>query len=128
MSFQKAVWALVLVSFLALLGEAQQGDGWQEVAPPSPAELRGQKLFTTNCSFCHGTDATGKSGPDLLRSPLVNHDVGGKQIGEVVHAGRPGTAMPAFPQLTDEQIADLAAFLHRQTKAIVARFSYQIKG
>ena len=135
MSFQKLVWGSVLVCFLALVVTAQQqpavqqqGQGWAEIGPPSPAEVRGQKLFISNCSFCHGTDGSGKSGPDLLRSTIVVHDVGGKQIGEVVHAGRPGTPMPAFPSLTDDQITDIAAFLHRQTKAVVARFSYQIKG
>ena len=135
MFFRKPVWGLVLVSALALVVAAQQrpaaqqpGEGWAEIGPPNPAEVRGQKLFISNCSFCHGADGSGKSGPDLLRSTLVVHDVGGKQIGEVVHAGRPGTPMPAFPSLTDDQIADIAAFLHRQTKAVVARFSYQIKG
>ncbi len=75
----------------------------------------GQAIFQQNCSFCHGRDGRGASGPDLIRSSLVNHDVGGDLIGPVVHAGRVDKGMPAF-QLADEQIRQIAAFLHRQGK------------
>ena len=71
----------------------------------------GRKQFEQSCGFCHGADATGARGPDLVRSPLVAHDVKGQQIGEVIHQGRPDKGMPAMP-LTDSQVADIAAFLH----------------
>ncbi len=81
-------------------------------APPENAEAaRGQTQFVASCGFCHGADATGARGPDLLRSPIVAHDVKGNLIGDVVHNGRPDKGMPALP-LTDAQIADIAAFLH----------------
>src|SRR5215471_8556809 len=81
-------------------------------APPENEEAaRGQTLFVANCGFCHGSDATGARGPDLLRSPVTAHDVKGNMIGDVVHNGRPEKGMPALP-LTDAQIADIAAFLH----------------
>ncbi len=80
--------------------------------PPENAEAaRGQTQYTESCAFCHGADATGARGPDLLRSPVVAHDVKGDKIGEVVHNGRPEKGMPALP-LTDAQIADIAAYLH----------------
>jgi cytochrome c oxidase cbb3-type subunit III len=81
-------------------------------APPeNPEAARGQTQYTTSCAFCHGADATGARGPDLLRSPIVAHDVKGNLIGDVVHNGRPDKGMPALP-LTDAQIADIAAYLH----------------
>jgi cytochrome c oxidase cbb3-type subunit 3 len=81
-------------------------------APPEdPEAARGQTQYTESCSFCHGADATGARGPDLLRSPIVAHDVKGNMIGDVVHNGRPDKGMPALP-LTDAQIADIAAYLH----------------
>jgi cytochrome c oxidase cbb3-type subunit III len=81
-------------------------------APPENEEAaRGQTLYTASCAFCHGADATGARGPDLLRSPIVAHDVKGNMIGDVVHNGRPDKGMPALP-LTDAQIADIAAYLH----------------
>ena len=36
--------------------------------------------------------------------------------------------MPAFSSLTQEQLSDLAAFLHSRTAAVSNRFSYEIKG
>jgi cytochrome c oxidase cbb3-type subunit III len=82
--------------------------------PPPPENeeaARGQTQFTASCAFCHGADATGARGPDLLRSPIVAHDVKGNMIGDVVHNGRPDKGMPALP-LTDAQISDIAAYLH----------------
>ena len=80
--------------------------------PPENEEAaRGQTQFTASCAFCHGADATGARGPDLLRSPVVAHDVKGNMIGDVVHNGRPDKGMPALP-LTDAQISDIAAYLH----------------
>ena len=76
----------------------------------------GRKLFEQACGFCHGNDATGARGPDLIRSPLVNRDEDGKLIGPAVRNGRPEKGMPAFPY-SDAQIADLAAFLHEQLRA-----------
>jgi cytochrome c oxidase cbb3-type subunit 3 len=99
-------------------------------APPvdQAAAERGKKLFEPACGFCHGLDARGKGGPDLLRSSLVLHDENGSQLGAVVRAGRPDRGMPAFSGMTNEQIADIAAFLHAGTMAVTNRFAYVIKG
>src|SRR5436309_12995306 len=80
-------------------------------APQDPAIERGHKQFQQSCGFCHGPDATGARGPDLVRSPLVAHDVKGDKIGEVIRHGRPDKGMPAMP-LTDQQVLDIAAYLH----------------
>ena len=79
---------------------------------------RGRKEFEQSCGFCHGADATGARGPDLLRSPLVAHDVKGDQIGQVIHQGRPDKGMPAMP-LSDAQVLDIAAFLHARAAEAV---------
>jgi cytochrome c oxidase cbb3-type subunit 3 len=81
-----------------------------------PPELtqRGAALFRTDCSFCHGRDATGgESGPDLTRSHLVTRDVNGDRIGPVIRNGRPDRGMPAFNH-SEQEIASLVAFLHTQ--------------
>ena len=83
----------------------------QKSETPDPAIERGHKQFQQACGFCHGPDATGARGPDLVRSPLVAHDVKGDLIGNVIHQGRPDKGMPAMP-LPDEQVSDIAAFLH----------------
>jgi cytochrome c oxidase cbb3-type subunit 3 len=83
--------------------------------PKNEAVDRGKKLFESACGFCHGNDATGARGPDLIRSALVNHDQGGNLIGPVVKNGRIDKDMPAFAY-NNSQISDLAAFLHDQTQ------------
>src|SRR3977135_2430537 len=84
-----------------------------------PAVDRGRKQFAQSCAFCHGPDATGGRAPDLMRSALVAHDVKGDLIGEVVHQGRPDKGMPALP-LSDDQVADIAAFLHARAAEAIA--------
>ena len=72
----------------------------------------GKALFASQCSFCHGRDATGgEGGPDLTASTLVEQDVDGEKIGAVVRNGRPDKGMPAFHH-TDEQLAAIVAFIH----------------
>lgn len=86
----------------------------------------GQHLYQANCSFCHGGNAKGgESGPDLLRSVVVLHDENGNGIAPILHGSRVEKGMPKFP-FTDEQIADVAAFLHQRVKAAAERGTYQI--
>jgi cytochrome c oxidase cbb3-type subunit III len=93
---------------------------------PDPAAVeRGKALFGPSCGFCHGTNATGGEGPDLVRSAVALRDEGGDEIGPVIRAGRPG--MPAFPQMTDPQIKDIAAFLRNRQQEAIDRGSYALK-
>ena len=87
---------------------------------------RGRKIFVPTCGFCHGNDAHGKSGPDLVRSPLVLHDNKGDAIGPVIRNGRPDRGMPAFAAMTNEQIGDISTFFHSLAQAVTNRFAYQI--
>jgi cytochrome c oxidase cbb3-type subunit III len=105
--------ALVLVTGLDNSAAKPQAD-----AEDKTAAERGRKQFEQSCGFCHGADATGARGPDLLRSPVVAHDVKGNEIGPVIRQGRPDKGMPAMP-LSDAQILDIAVFLHaRATEAL----------
>jgi cytochrome c oxidase cbb3-type subunit III len=90
------------------------------------AAERGRKIFVPTCGFCHGNDAHGKSGPDLVRSPLALHDNKGNVIGPVIQNGRPERGMPAFPALPAEQIADISAFLHSRAADVSNRLAYKI--
>ncbi len=75
----------------------------------------GKTQFQQNCGFCHGPNGRGASGPDLIRSSLVNHDISGNLITPVVRNGRPEKGMPAF-QLSDDQIRAIADFLHAEAR------------
>ena len=99
-------------------------------APPDhEAAERGQKTFVATCGFCHGTNATGGAqGPNLVRSTMVLHDQGtGKEIGPVIHNGRPEKGMPGFASLSDDQIHDIAQFLLGRTQAAANRMEYTIQ-
>lgn len=90
--------------------------GAQTQALSAPADQaavdRGQQLMTSQCGFCHGSNARGGSGgPDLTRSEIVQTDENGKQLGEFLKVGRPDKGMPRF-DFSDAQNSDLAAFLH----------------
>jgi mono/diheme cytochrome c family protein len=90
------------------------------------AVARGKDLYGTNCAFCHGKEAAGgNSGPDLLRSVLVNHDEKGELIGPVIRQGRSSKGMPGF-HLEDDQISDLVAFLHQRNRDARLRFTYKV--
>src|SRR5262249_45012771 len=107
-----------LSAFATHLG-AQQNDEPKPQQPnsatPEPSAENGKKVFVQNCGVCHANDATGGRGPDLLRSSVLAHDVKGDQLGEVIRQGRPDKGMPPIP-LTDQEIAEVAAFLHARVK------------
>src|SRR5262245_41174973 len=86
----------------------------QTSAQDAKAVTRGKAEFIQLCGFCHGNDATGNRAPDLIRSPLLSHDVNGDLLGPVIRNGRPDKDMPAFPKAN---IGDIAAFLHAQELA-----------
>lgn len=95
-------------------------------APPDPvAAKRGEPLYAAHCAFCHGPKARGAEGPNLIRSMLVLHDEGGKQIGPYLLKGNPEKGMPAFATLTESQTYDLAQFLHMQVELTANRGLYQ---
>lgn len=103
--------AIFLLAFVFLFVVGKSPARPQQSEAPDPAIERGHKQFGQSCGFCHGADATGARGPDLVRSPLVAHDVKGDLIGKVIHDGRPDKGMPPMP-LADAQVSDIAAFLH----------------
>jgi cytochrome c oxidase cbb3-type subunit III len=96
-------------------------------AAEAAAVDRGQQLLAAQCGFCHGANARGgASGPDLTRSALVQEDEQGRQLGEFLRVGRPDRGMPKFDQLSTDQIADLATYLHATIRAAVNRRDYKI--
>ena len=78
-------------------------------APLAAAEP--EVLFATHCAVCHGDDRLGALGPALIPESLRR--LKGKKLEAVIAHGRDATQMPAFAeQLSQDEIATLAAFLH----------------
>jgi cytochrome c oxidase cbb3-type subunit III len=114
-------------------GQGPPGSGRGGGAPPAAGRGRGRgfdeaalararPVFAAQCGFCHGNDARGRAGgPDLARSLVVLGDTGGKELAGYIRTGRPDRGMPAFPGLTDQEIADIAEFLHERLEAAKSR-------
>lgn len=125
-----AVIIFVLGITSAVVGLAQQPAPAEQSTLPggfdTEAVERGKELSVAQCGFCHGTSARGGAGgPDLTRSPIVQEDEGGKQLGAFLRVGRPDRGMPAF-QLSEKQNSDLAAFLHAAIYLAANRRYYQV--
>src|ERR1700729_954509 len=97
----------------------------QAPAPPAAPAIdkaaaeRGKGDFSSSCSFCHGSLATGtEQAPNLLRSPLVFQDHNGDTLGPFLKQGRPTLGMPAFPTLEPQQVQDISAFLHARIQQV----------
>ena len=121
--FASALWAQDAPS------KIERGRTFLGLAPPADpaAATRGQKIFAQNCSFCHGQDARGAEGPNLLRSATVLHDEKGETIGPVLRHGFPDKGMPAFSQLSDAEVYDISSFLHARVEAAANRYGYQLQ-
>jgi len=111
---------LIAVFAVAALADAQAPRGKADAGgfpAPTPELERGRAVYVlSSCHFCHGVDLTGAQmgATDLMHSPLIAADQNGNFIGPVVRAGKPNlqTAMPSYPDLTSQEIADLAAYVH----------------
>lgn len=93
-------------------------------APDAAAAKLGEPLYKQNCAACHGENARGGEGPNLLRSTLVLHDEKGQDIGQVVKNGRPQAGMPAFTNLNQTEIYDIAEYVHQQVENAANRGAY----
>jgi mono/diheme cytochrome c family protein len=93
-------------------------------APDMTAAKLGEPLYKENCATCHGANARGAQAPNLVRSVVVLHDEKANEIGPVIKQGRPQAGMPAFPGLKDDQIYQIAEYLHLQVELAANRGSY----
>jgi mono/diheme cytochrome c family protein len=94
--------------------------------PPDAAAAKfGESLYKDNCSTCHGQNARGSQAPSLVRSPLVLHDEKGEAITPVVRKGRIQAGMPAFADLSDTQIYNIAEYIHLQIELAANRGTYK---
>jgi len=85
-------------------------------APPAtpPAKLgpldpeAGKALFQQNCVNCHGLDATGEEGPNLHGVPAA---LGDAAVANIIRRGIPGTGMPSSYTITEQDAANIVAWI-----------------
>jgi len=69
----------------------------------------GKALFQQNCVNCHGLDATGEEGPNLHGVPAA---LGDAAVANIIRRGIPGTGMPSSYILSEQDAANIVAWLH----------------
>ena len=94
---------LVFAGALLLSGCKADGQRLSEILELEGDIVAGGTFFAANCATCHGADATGGGGPNIVGT---NVDV----VVEATLAG-PG-AMPAFGESSDQELADVAAYVN----------------
>ena len=91
-------------------------------APDAAAAKKGEPLYKQNCAACHGQDARGAQGPNLVRSAPVLHDEKGEEVGPILKNGRPG--MPPFPNLSTDDVYSITQYLKLQVELAANRGTY----
>ena len=93
--------------------------GYPEGLVLEDARGRGRELFLQYCALCHGASADGRgvraqdlSGPPRdFTNPLWREGQGPGRVFDTVKRGIPGTSMPSWVSLSDEQLWDLVAYV-----------------
>ena len=75
----------------------------------------GANLYSQHCAACHGLDGSGGVGVPLAL-PAFLDSVTDQYLETTIRRGRPGRVMPAFDQLSDDQIAAIVAHLRSWSK------------
>lgn len=84
----------------------------------------GKAVYEANCTSCHGLAGDGK-GPAAIALPKKPTDFTqatywatktDTDVAALIRAGKPGTPMAAFTQLTDEQVSNTVAYLRSLKK------------
>jgi cytochrome c oxidase cbb3-type subunit III len=94
--------------------------------PDKVAAERGAPLYQKNCSFCHGPQARGAEGPNLITSDVVLGDDHGEHLVPFLKKGRPNLGMPSFASVSDKDLTDIAEFLHQQVYDVANRGTYHV--
>lgn len=104
----RARWLSLGLVFAAACGADKQVD--DILALEGDAD-NGAVVFADHCATCHGADATGGSGPNLL-AEAGEEDEAAEQV-DIILGGE--DEMPAFIDvLSDQEIADVLAWIEAQ--------------
>lgn len=97
--------AVVLFAFLLVAGplSAQQTKYQQDAID------HGAALYAGNCAVCHA-DGAGVPGIDL-KAGVFGHSTTDEDLFSVIKNGVPGTAMPAHPNFSSNDILSLVAYI-----------------
>ena len=98
-------------------------DGPNPVLAGTGEVAAGEELFANNCAQCHGVDANGTNqGPSFLNDVYVpSHHADGAFLIAVRNGVQPHHwdfgPMPPRPGLSDQDVADIVAWVRAQQRA-----------
>ena len=96
------MWRLIFLTLFGCAEHNHEHDHDHDISLPDGDEENGESLYASRCSGCHGSFADGASAPSILYMEDVHF----------VEAIQEGIGnMPAFPDLSSEDIADIIAFV-----------------
>ena len=94
---------LLLALSFALSACKADGQRLSEILELEGDVASGGDFFSSNCATCHGVDAAGGGAPDIR----------GREVDVVAEAALSGPgAMPSFSDSSDQEIADVAAYVN----------------
>jgi putative heme-binding domain-containing protein len=103
------------VGFAVAAPLAQQSDTTRNPLAARPdAAGAGHRLYDQTCQSCHGPAGQGERAPALDRGVFTHGSEDG-DLFRTIRAGVPGSQMPPFPALTDEQTWQLVSYLRSLT-------------
>jgi len=90
------------ILILAILTACDELEDSKTIGTLNGDEANGEVLYDANCAGCHGASAEGASGP-----AIYNEDA--DDFVEAIQEGE--GSMPAFPDMSEQDIADIIAFV-----------------
>lgn len=100
----------------AIISSAMYSGSAAAQAPPETPPVKlgpldpeaGKAIFQQNCVNCHGLDATGEEGPNLHGVPAA---LGDTAVANIIRRGIPGTGMPSSYTITEQDAANIVAWI-----------------
>ena len=118
-----------IAQYLVAVKESGRGDLGESLVPAPPAKQRtvklatdtrsadakrGEALFATNCASCHGPHGAGDGLAAKTQLPpptdLTSHRFATEALAAAITHGVPATAMPGYPDLSDDDLRALVTF------------------
>ncbi len=112
--------AILATGSVAAQSVARSGYDIDFIGPPlaDPVLQHSNETYVLfGCAYCHGLNLVSRGeATDLMHSALVGRDENANLIGPLLRAGIPQAAklspMPQFSDLSDQQISDIARWIH----------------
>jgi mono/diheme cytochrome c family protein len=121
-----------------ILAASEQGGLSESLVPPPPQKMRtvklaagesaraadakrGEALFATSCASCHGPRGAGDGATAKTQLPpptdLTSHQYSIESVCATITRGIPATAMPGYPDLSDDDLRALVTFTQQLASA-----------